>query len=355
MRLEGAHCPGRARQGLRIDSTMQEKTAAISVRGKVIAVRSHHVMGRSLVVRGRFLKVASITGEDWLEEEPVSQPTPFISAIRSSRLQADVFTFGQRFSDSVIRHPAYRWHLDNVAAIPLTTYTDWWNGLSQDSRRNVRTAGKRGLRVDNVPFDEKLVRGIKEIYDETPLRQGRPFWHYGKPLECVKNENATYLERSEFLAAYWEDELAGFIKMVRVGAAYSIMQILSKNQHFDKRPPHALIAKAVETCCSKGATHLLYCKHVYGKRHASSITEFKRRLGFQQMNFPRYIIPLTSWGSLALTFGLHRSLQDLLPGGLSEALLNLRERYYRLTVPQPCGKSGRSGFSQSGARSNHRA
>ena len=37
-----------------------------------------------------------------------------------------------------------------------------------------------------VPFDDALVRGISRIYDETPTRQGRRFWHYGKDLDAAK-------------------------------------------------------------------------------------------------------------------------------------------------------------------------
>ena len=40
-------------------------------------------------------------------------------------------------------------------------------------------------------------RGISNVYNETPIRQGRKFWHYGKSFDQVKAANATYLDRSE--------------------------------------------------------------------------------------------------------------------------------------------------------------
>ena len=92
----------------------------------------------------------------------------------------------------------------------------WWEKLPQEARKNTRRAAKRGVEVKVVPFDDELARGIHKICNETPVRQGRPFWHYGKDFETVKREHATYLERSEFIGAYFENELIGFIKMVYV-------------------------------------------------------------------------------------------------------------------------------------------
>jgi len=217
-----------------------------------------------------------------------------------------------------------------VAAIPLTTYDHWLKSLSQDSRRNVKLAEKRGVKVHVVPFDDALLRGIKEINDEMPVRQGRPFWNYGATLEAVKRENGTFRERADFIAAFLQDELIGYIKVVYVNKAGSIMQIQSKNAHFDKRPANAMIAKAVEIACQKGMQHLLYCKYTYGNKINCSIREFKRRNGFVQLNFPRYNIPLTSKGSIAIKLGLHNGLRSLLPTRLTEFLLDIRSKLYEM-------------------------
>ena len=167
--------------------------------------------------------------------------------------------------------------------------------------------------MNAVQFDDELVAGIKRIYDETPIRQGRRFSHYQKDLEPVKRENSSYLERCDFLGAYFEGELIGFVKMVYVGQVARIMQILSMNAHFDKRPPNALLAKCVERCCEKGMKYFVYGKYVYGNKRNSPITEFKRRTGFEEMRFRRYYVPLTVWGGVALKLGLHHGLQGLLP------------------------------------------
>jgi hypothetical protein len=117
--------------------------------------------------------------------------------------------------------------------------------------------------VRSVPFTDDLVAGIVDIYNETPIRQGRPFWHYGKTFEAVKQMNATYLERSGFLGAFLGDELIGFLKIVYVNRVARLMQIVAKDAHRDKRPMNALIAKAVELCETKNCTDLVYGNYRY--------------------------------------------------------------------------------------------
>jgi hypothetical protein len=64
-----------------------------------------------------------------------------------------------------------------------------------------------------VPFDDALARGIWEIYNECPVRQERPFPHYGKSFETVREMSSTYLSSSIFIGAFDADKLVGFIKL----------------------------------------------------------------------------------------------------------------------------------------------
>jgi hypothetical protein len=192
-------------------------------------------------------------------------------------------------------------------------------------RKNVRRAAKRGVTVDVATFDEALVRGIKEIYDETPIRQGRRFWHFGKSVETIRAENGSYLDRAEFIAAYCDGELIGFMKFVRAGSAAIVMQILCKAAHYDKRPMNALIAKAMDVCHAKGISHLVYSKFMYGNK-TDDMTEFKRRNGFVQLDYPRYFVPLTLKGRIAVALKLHRGLLGLLPAQAIEVLGRTRAR-----------------------------
>lgn len=306
---------------------MQAATAYVVVKGKGTATAALSVGQGSIVATGSWLKIARIFDEDWLESGPSNDPTLCLERIRESRFNADLFTFGQPFPDVEVRHPYYH-EPEILAAAPTSNFQAWWDALPQESRKNVRKSQKRGVVVRPVPFDDQLVHQIKGIYDECPYRQGRRFWHYGKELSVVRQENATYLERSEFIGAYLGEELIGFIKLVYIGSAARIMQILAKNQHYDKHPMNALLTAAVEACARRGIAHLIYAQYIYGNKRSSSVTEFKRRNGFQPISTPRYFIPLTLKGRAALGMRLHRPLIHLLPERVLNPLLEARSFVY---------------------------
>jgi len=176
-----------------------------------------------------------------------------------------------------------------------------------------------------VPYDDALVRGIHKLCNESPVRQGRPFWHYGKNFATVKREHATFLEQSEFIGAYFQDELIGFIKMVYVDRMAVILHILAFNSHYDKRPLNALLTKAVEICAQKKVSYFVYGKYVYGNKTDRSLVEFKRRNGFEQINFPRYYIPLTLKGRVYIGLRLYRGAVGLLPEPVLKRLLRIRD------------------------------
>lgn len=292
---------------------------------------SLNVRRGQIIAAGRLPRMASRYGEEWLDETDLPDPLEAIDEIKKAHFDADVFTFSQHVPDI---EPRYRFPMDwdNAAIIKIATYECWWNALPQIARRNVRTATKKGISVRVVPFDDELVRGIVSLYNECPVRLGKPFWHYGKTFDTVKKENSTFLEKSTFLGAFYEEQLVGFIKMVRVDRTGSIMQILARVSHQDKRTTNALIAKAVEICASLGMSHLKYCKFIYGANDSSLLTDFKRRNGFEQISYPRYYVPLTIRGRMAVIAGLHRGLKGMLPTPVLKFALRMRERYYSLST-----------------------
>jgi hypothetical protein len=250
--------------------------------------------------------------------------------LKQRKFKADFFTFSQKFTEPKPLYP-YPYVLENVAAVSTTNYAAWWEALPQETRKNVRRAAKRGIVTRVVDFDDNLVRGIKEIYDELPIRQGRKFWHYGKDFESVKRENASYVGSCDFLGAFLGDELIGFIKTVYVDGIGRTMQILSKNAHWDKRPTNAMIAAAIEICSKRGIQHFIYGKYVYDNKKNSPITEFKRRHGFVEYPFPKYYVPLSARGELLVRSRLHLGVRRLLPEPMVTYMLNLRSRFYERT------------------------
>ncbi len=310
------------------------ETLTNTIKGKPVPVQAARLAGRPVVVSGGFLKVAAIHDEAWVEGPPVNDPAAFVEAVRGSPLGADLLTFGQALPDTECR-PGWHAEWENLAVAATADYQAWWNSLPQASRKNVRRAERRGVVVRLTAFDDALVHGIKEIYDETPYRQGRRFWHYGKDLATVKRENSSYLDRSEFIGAYAGEELIGFIKFVYQAPSARIMQIVSKDAHADKRVTNALLAKAVEVCHAKGLAWLIYGQYIYDNKADSPMTEFKLRNGFTQVLLPRYYVPLSWKGKLALALRLHRGLKSFLPPWAVSSFLKWRAAFYARLRPQP--------------------
>ena len=100
-------------------------------------------------------------------------------------------------------------------------------------------------------------------------------------------------------------------------------------RHEELQRTNALLAKAMELCCEKKFSHLIYGKFVYGTKENSPVTEFKRRNGFERLNFPRYYVPLTTVGKIAIACGLHKGVKALIPESIMNGFLSSRAALYR--------------------------
>src|SRR5207249_10821936 len=184
---------------------------------------------------------------------------------------------------------------DAIAALPITRYSHWWEKQIDGAARNkVRKAQKKGIEVRLANFDDRFVEGMTSIFNETPIRQGRHFLHYGKDFETIKRQFSRYLFREEIFGAYLGEELVGFIFLADAGKYAFLGQIISKIAHRDLAPNNALLAKAVERCAQKGFPYLVYALWL-----DDSLGDFKRSNGFQRFDLPRYFMPLTKNGKLA--------------------------------------------------------
>ena len=295
----------------------------IRVKGQPVKVPSACILGRTVITTGRWIKTAVVMDEEMIEGETVEDPESFRCLLKHSGLQADLFTFAQKLPDLTPRHP-YHLEWDNAAVIPITCFADWLANRADSSvRKNLKRAKRHGVVAQLADFDDALVEGICRINNESPMRQGKPFWHYQKDFDTVKLENSTYLDRSAFIGAYLDGELIGFIKMVYVGTVATTVQVISQKRHSEKKPTNALLAKAVEICEHKGMSHLVYGQYAYHGVN-NSLTEFKHRNGFKQVLLPRYYVPLTAKGAIAIKLKLHRGLGDSIPAPVLAQLLKLR-------------------------------
>lgn len=293
------------------------------VNGQPAIVKCLELLGHTFVIEGGFISKMSLEDE-WFED----LENPQAVAEMESRLQAsghkpDLFTFWQRVPDIEPRY-RYRTEWEEIAVLPVQSYEHWWTHQIKSRVRNqIRKAEKEGLVVKEVPYDDDFVKGMTAIFNESPVRQGRPFWHYGKSFETVKSQFSRFLHRERMIGAYHQGELIGFIMLANAGRFGITGQIISSLKHRDKSPNNALVAKAVELCAQQGLGYLIYLFW-----SDDSLAEFKRRCGFEPVRVPRYWVPLTWKGRLALASGLHRGWKALIPAKLKTSLKAWRGRWY---------------------------
>lgn len=286
-----------------------------------------NVCGRDIRIEGRLVRVARLADEwyDFLDD-----PEAAIDDARHTGARIDLFTFTQHLPELRPKY-AYPLEWDNVAALPVSSFDHWWaHQINEKTRNMLRKAEKKGVVVREVPLDDALVQGISAIYNESALRQGKPFWHFGKDLDTVRRMNATFMDRSVFLGAFLGAELIGYVKLVSDdgGRQAGLMQILSMIEHRDKAPTNALIAHAVRACADRNIPYLVYSNFSYGKKQRDGLSDFKRHNGFQRVDLPRYYVPVTLLGRLAMRLGLHHGWADHIPEPLLAELRKLRSFWY---------------------------
>jgi hypothetical protein len=255
--------------------------------------------------------------DEWYED--VRDPMSVLAALQDAPVRPDIFSFWQRLPDLEPRF-SFPLEWETIAALPVITFDRWWNKQIKSRTRNlIRKTEKSGVEVRETTFDDDFVRGMTDIFNETPVRQGRRFWHYGKDFETIKQQFSRYLFREHMIGAYYKGSLIGFVMLADAGRYAVTGQIISKIEHRDKSINNALVAKAVEVCESKRLPYLVYLHWGSG-----SLAEFKRRCGFEETRVPRYHVALTARGRLALRLGLHKGWTAVLPDSLKSRLKSAR-------------------------------
>jgi hypothetical protein len=230
----------------------------------------------------------------------------------------DIFTFLERNWCCRIQNPQKSWVKadDNIALLHLKSSDEWWKNIGKKTRNMIRKAEKNGIRTFIAESNEKLVAGIWKIYNETPIRQDRGFPHYGVSLREVR-ESLRSAQNYTYVGADLQDELIGFLQLVRGENVAIISQILSMQKHRDKAVNNALVAKAIEVCADK---HLEWI--MYGRiGNHPSLDNFKRNNGFEKFTLTRYYVPLTTKGKIAMKLGLQKDIKDALPQSAKYSLV----------------------------------
>jgi|SRR5450631_653879 len=285
------------------------------------------VCGKDIKIKGRLLRIARPDGDKYTFPE---DPEAFLDGLRKCGARIDIVTFLQKLPETSPKYQ-YPMEMDNLAVLPVSTFDHWWNHQIRSYPRNrARQAEKRGVVLREVPFGEELIKGICGIYNETPMRQGKKFPYYGMTPEQAHAYAGTFLDRSIYIGAFVGDTMIGFIKLVmdesRTQAC--LVHILSMVQHKDKAPTNALIAQAVRSCAEHKIPYLVYEHFAYGQKEGDSLTHFKEVNGFTRVDLPRYYVPLTPLGRLALRFGFHHRLADRVPESVAAKFRDLRKAWY---------------------------
>lgn len=301
----------------------------VSVHGRRVAIPVLQVHGETIIVPGFWIRVACRADEDFAEAELVD-PEGWIAELKqraAKKTRIDIFTFVQKIPDST---PKYDYPIawESIAAVRTTNFAEWWDNVSQGTRKNIRRAQKHGVVTVVKTLDDDLIRGIVDVNNDSPVRQGKRFLHYGKSFEQVREDQSAFLDRSDFVCAYLADELIGFLKIVYRRQIASLVQFLPKASHQDKRPANCLLAKAIEVCAARGVSWLTYGQFNYGNKQESSLREFKVRNGFEEIRVPRYCVPLTPWGAICTSLKLYRGPIGVLPRSVITAAVKLRSMWY---------------------------
>lgn len=299
-------------------AALQVFTKDTLIRGRPTQLKCVEINHQTFFVTNGPTRVASLEDE-WHGD--VEDPNSVIQTLTNSG-KADVFTFWQRLPDVQPKHP-YFLEWESIAALPIRSYDHWFKQISSRMRSQLRKSQREGLELRETNYDDAFVRGMTEIFNETPVRQGRPFWHYGKDFDTIKRQFSRNILHEEMVGAYFEGEMVGLM-MLGISERYAVTgQLISKVKHRDKATNNALIAKAVEVCARKGLPYLVY--NVWSD---DGLAEFKRRCGFEESKVPRYFVPLTMRGKLAMKLGLHRGWRHALPQPVRHSLKKLRRAWF---------------------------
>jgi hypothetical protein len=204
----------------------------------------------------------------------------------------------------------------DIGILKVPPYDNWLQTVGKKTRNMIRKAEKSGIKTEVTELNEQIVKGIWNIYNETPIRQGRAFPHYGLTLQEVDG-NSHAAKNCTWITSYLEGEVVGFIQLMHGDNVAVIAQILSLQKYWDRAINNALVAKTVEFCASKQVPWIIYG----GMGNHPSLDKFKESNCFSKMTLTRYYVPLTFRGKITTSFGLYKNKKDLVPNSLKGIII----------------------------------
>lgn len=239
----------------------------------------------------------------------------FLLGLRKKNV--DFFTFVERsWCYTIYDCPYKSWVRDNIALSTFDSYKDWIKKVTKITPNNpANRAQKRGVMLKVSEPNETLAKGIAQIYNETPIRQGRKYPFYGMSYEGVY-KSFKFDPNTLYITATFGEEIIGFIRLQLGDNLAMIDQGLSMEAHMDKGITRALMAKAVEISADNNQSFLMYGR--IGNH--PSLDRFKRLNGFEKCEIRRFYIPISTRGKIAIKLGLHKELKDVMPNSVKKPL-----------------------------------
>jgi hypothetical protein len=295
-------------------------------KGAPIQLDAVRAEDKAFIISGRLIKTAALKNE-W--QQNVGNPDRVIRELKASAAKIDLLRFWQRIPESEAKYSYYHEWRD-VAAIAIKSFDHWWEKqISGKTRNMVRKSDKMGVKIEEVQLSDEFVHGIIAIFNQSPVRRGKRFWHYGRSFESVKEGLAADSSQAIFIGAYFEAELIGFAKLLLTDRYAMIVLILDKTIHRDKASMNGMIAKAVQICAERNLPFITYTVWRRGEHG-----DFQKRNGFEKIRVPEYFVPLTLKGAIALRLGLHKGVRGAIPKDMMVWLLALRSKWYAWRYPQ---------------------
>jgi hypothetical protein len=265
------------------------------------------VIGRRL-----FYQKAQYSIEYICDTEPTSE-----LLIDLKKKGVDLLSFVQRSFLGSVPSFSFPSETEVIGLLRITSFDNWWRfQIGKKVRERIRGADKKGVKVKLVEPDEDFFRGALDIYNETPIRQGLRYSGYGLSLGSVRDKFKG-LERSDILGAYFEGKLIGFVWIVYGDKVASIESYVSLIEYRNKAPNNILMAETVRRCSEKGFTFLWYARMGY----LQGLDSFRKHNGFIASPNPRYFVPLSAKGVLAVKLRLHKGLEYALPAKMVRTVM----------------------------------
>jgi hypothetical protein len=285
------------------------------------------ILGKEISVAGVICRIAKLRHEwcDFLNDPPKA-----IDEMRKTGLKADLFTFVHDMGDKPLFDYSYHRQNATLAVLPVTTYDEWWDDVGYKTRNKLRKGLKSGVELRVVQLDDDFARGVQAIYNETPVKQGRKFYHYGKKASEIKEELSSFPNQSTLVGAYFQGELVGFMKLFQGNNVLRTVHIIASVRHRDKNVMDILIAKGVELCSERKIQNLQY-----GSWTDGGIGTFRIKHGFERVEVPRYFASLSVRGNLMLRMKLHQPVRERLPENWIAPVMALRTKWNSLRFGRP--------------------